>query len=143
MPLFLRGKNIKKMLSERTEEIGKIIVNAAFKVHKQLGPGLLERVYEVCLAHEISKAGLDVKRQVDIPIVYDGIEFTEGLRLDLLVEDSVIIEIKAVEQVNPVWEAQIISQLKLLNKDLGYLINFNVPIIKSGIRRFINTKKVF
>ena len=132
-----------KMLSERTEEIGKIIVNSAFKVHKQLGPGLLERVYEVCLAHEIAKAGLDVKRQVDIPIVYDGIEFSEGLRLDLLIEDSIIIEIKAVEQMNPVWEAQIISQLKLLDKDLGFLINFNVPLIKSGIRRFINTKRVF
>ncbi len=136
-------QNQKNMLSERTEEIGKTIVNAAFKVHKQLGPGLLERVYEVCLAHEITKAGLDVKRQVDIPIFYDGIEFSEGLRLDLLIEDSIIIEIKAVEQINPVWEAQIISQLKLLNKDLGYLINFNVPLIKSGIRRFINTKRVF
>ena len=131
------------MLSERIEEIGKIIVNSAFNVHKQLGPGLLERVYEVCLAHEITKAGLDVKRQVDIPIFYDGIEFEEGLRLDLLIEDSIIIEIKAVEQINPVWEAQIISQLKLLNKDLGFLINFNVPLIKSGIKRFINTKRVF
>lgn len=133
----------KNMLSERTEEIGKIIINSAFKVHKQLGPGLLERVYEVCLAHEITKAGLDVKRQVDIPIFYDGIEFSEGLRLDLLIEDSIIIEIKAVEQINPVWEAQIISQLKLLNKDLGFLINFNVPLIKSGIRRFINTKREY
>jgi GxxExxY protein len=131
------------MLSERTEEIGKIIVHSAFRVHKQLGPGLLERVYEVCLAHEITKAGLDVKRQVDILIVYDGIEFSEGLRLDLLIEDSIIIEIKAVEQINPVWEAQIISQLKLLNKDLGFLINFNVPLVKNGIRRFINTKRVF
>ncbi|OXG07770.1 GxxExxY protein [Flavobacterium araucananum] len=129
------------MLSERTEEIGKIIVHSAFKVHKQLGPGLLERVYEVCLAYEIEKAGLNVKRQVDIPIVYDGIEFNEGLRLDLLIEDSIIIEIKAVEQINPVWEAQIISHLRLLNKDLGYLINFNVPLIKSGIKRFIHTKK--
>lgn len=136
-------KTLKNMLSERTEEIGKIVVNSAFKVHKQLGPGLLERVYEVCLAHEITKAGLDVKRQVDIPIFYDGIEFEEGLRLDLLIEDSIIIEIKAVEQINPVWEAQIISQLKLLNKDLGFLINFNVPLIKSGIKRFINTKRVF
>jgi GxxExxY protein len=129
------------MTTERTEEIARIVVNSAFKVHKELGPGLLERVYEVCLAHEISKAGFDVKRQIDIPIVYDGIEFSEGLRLDLLVEDCIIIEVKAVEQVNPVWEAQIISHLKLLNKDLGFLINFNVPLIKSGIRRFINTKK--
>jgi GxxExxY protein len=128
------------MISERTEEIAKIIVNSAFKVHKELGPGLLERVYEVCLAHEISKTGLDVKRQIDIPIVYDGIEFSEGLRLDLLVEECIIVEIKAVEQVNPVWEAQIISHLKLLNKDLGFLINFNVPLIKSGIKRLINTK---
>ncbi|MFV5701667.1 GxxExxY protein [Flavobacterium sp. XS2P12] len=129
------------MITERTEAIAKIVVNSAFKVHKELGPGLLERVYEVCLAHEISKAGLDVKRQIDIPIVYDGIEFSEGLRLDLLVEDCIIIEVKAVEKVNPVWDAQIISHLKLLNKDLGFLINFNVPLIKSGIKRFINTKK--
>ena len=129
------------MITERTEVIAKIVVNSAFKVHKELGPGLLERVYEVCLAYEISKAGLDVKRQIDIPIVYDEIEFSEGLRLDLLVENSIIIEVKAVELVNPVWDAQIISHLKLLNKDLGFLINFNVPLIKNGIRRFINTKK--
>ena len=129
------------MISDRTEEIAKIIVNSAFKVHKQLGPGLLERVYEVCLAHEIKKAGLEVKRQIDLPIIYDGLEFDEGLRLDLFVEDCIIIEIKSVEKVNPVWEAQIISHLKLLNKDLGFLINFNVPLIKNGIRRFINTKK--
>ncbi|TRX00633.1 GxxExxY protein [Flavobacterium gawalongense] len=129
------------MITERTEAIARIVVNSAFKVHKELGPGLLERVYEVCLAREISKAGLDVKRQIDIPIVYDGIEFSEGLRLDLLVEDCIIIEVKAVEQVNPVWDAQIISHLKLLNKDLGFLINFNVPLIKNGNRRFINTKK--
>ena len=129
------------MLSERTEEIGKIIVNSAYKVHKELGPGLLERVYEVCLAHEIKKAGLDVKRQIEIPIEYDGIVFEEGFRLDLLVEDYVIIEIKAVEQTNPVWQAQIISHLKLTNGSLGFLINFNVPLIKNGIKRFINTKK--
>ena len=129
------------MITERTEAIAKIVVNSALKVHKELGPGLLERVYEICLAHEIRKAGLDVKRQIDIPIVYDGIEFREGLRLDLLIEDCIIIEVKAVEQINPVWDAQIISHLKLLNKDLGFLINFNVPLIKSGIRRFINTKK--
>ncbi|PWA10292.1 GxxExxY protein [Flavobacterium laiguense] len=129
------------MITERTEEIAKIIVHSAFKVHKELGPGLLERVYEACLAHEIRKAGLDVKRQIDIPIVYDGLEFDEGLRLDLFIEDCIIIEIKSVEKVNPVWEAQIISHLKLLNKDLGFLINFNVPLVKNGIRRFINTKK--
>ena len=128
------------MITARTEEIAKIIVNSAYKVHKELGPGLLEKVYEVCLAHEISKAGLDVKRQIDLPIIYDGIEFSEGLRLDLLVENTVIIEIKAVKIINPVWQAQIISHLKMLKKDLGFLINFNVPLIKNGIKRFINTR---
>ena len=128
------------MITTKTEEIAKIIVNSAYKVHKELGPGLLERVYEVCLAHEITKAGLNVKRQIDLPIIYDGIEFNEGLRLDLLVENTVIVEIKAVETINPVWQAQIISHLKMLDKDLGFLINFNVPLIKNGIKRFINTK---
>ena len=127
------------MINDKTEEIAKIIVNAALKVHRTLGPGLLESIYEVCLAHELRKAGLDVKRQVNIPIVYDGITFNEGLRLDLLVEDTIIVELKSVEKVNPVWQAQIISHLKLLDKKLGFLINFNVPLIKDGIKRFINT----
>ncbi len=128
------------MLSERTEEIARIVVNSAYKIHKELGPGLLERVYEVCLAHEISKSGFQVQRQIDLPIVYDGITFNECLRLDLLIEDTVIIEIKAVDQINPVWNAQIISHLKLTNNPVGFLINFNVPLIKNGIKRFINTK---
>lgn len=125
------------MLSEEIEYIGKIVVNSAFKVHKELGPGLLEKVYEICLAHEIKKAGIDVLRQVDVPVVYDGIVFEEGLRLDLLVGNSVIVEIKAIEMVNPVWQAQVISHLQLTGKPLGFLINFNVPIIKSGIQRFV------
>lgn len=129
------------MLSERQEEIAKIIVHSAYLVHKELGPGLLEKVYELCLAHEIAKAGLAVKRQVDIPIVYDGIIFNEGLRMDLYVENSVIVEVKAVEVVNPVWSSEIISHLKLTDNDLGFLINFNVPLIKNGIKRFIYTHK--
>jgi GxxExxY protein len=128
------------MPSERVEEIAKIIVNAAFKVHKELGPGLLEKVYEACLSYEIEKAGLIVKRQVDIPIVYDGVTLKEKLRLDLIVEDLVIVETKAVEIVNPVWQAQIISHLRLTNNELGFLINFNVPLIKNGMKRFINTR---
>ena len=127
------------MPSERIEEIAKIIVNAAFKVHKELGPGLLEKVYEACLAYEIAKVGLDVKRQIDIPIVYDGVRLNEKLRLDLIVEDLVIVEVKSVEIVNAVWSVQIISHLKLTNNELGFLINFNVPLIKNGIKRFINT----
>lgn len=129
-----------QLLSTEEERIGKEIVNASFIVHKALDPGLLEKVYEVCLSHELKKAGLNVDRQLDIPIVYDGITFEEGLRLDLLVDKKVIIELKAVDIVNPVWEAQIISHLHLTGKRLGYLINFNVPLIKDGIRRFINTK---
>ena len=129
------------MLSERQEEIARIIVHSAYLVHKELGPGLLEKVYEICLAHEIAKAGLEVKRQIDIPIVYDGLFFDEGFRMDLYVENSVIVEVKAVETVNPVWASQIISHLKMTNNDLGFLINFNVPLIKNGIKRFIYTHK--
>lgn len=119
------------------EEIGKLVVDSAFSVHKNLGPGLLEKVYETCFCHELSKRGLQYQRQVDIPIVYDDLIFKEGLRLDVLVEESVICELKAVDLVNPVWEAQILSHLKLTDLRLGYLINFNVPRIKNGIRRFV------
>jgi GxxExxY protein len=123
-------------LQNEVERIATALVNAAFKVHKALGPGLLERVYEVCLAYELGKAGFFVRRQVDIPIVYEGIVFEEGLRLDLLINDLVIVEIKAVDLMNPVWKAQVISHLKLTGMPLGFLINFNVPLIKDGIQRF-------
>ncbi len=128
-----------KPLSEEEEKVGKLIVNAAFRVHKELGPGLLEKVYEIALEHELKKSGLHVNRQLDIPIVYNGITFEEGLRLDILVEDLVICELKAVDQVNPVWQAQVLSHLKLTGKRLGFLINFNVPLIKQGIKRFVLT----
>lgn len=124
-------------LSEREETIGRIIVESAFVVHKSLGPGLLERVYEVCFCHEIRKRGLTAERQVEIPIEYDGITFCEGMRCDVLVEDLVICELKAVEQLNAVWDAQVLSQLKMSKKRLGYRINFNVPLIKDGIKRII------
>lgn len=120
-----------------TEAIAKKIVDAAYVVHSNLGPGLLEKVYEVCFCHELKKRGLTFLRQIDIPIVYDDIIFEEGLRLDVLVEDRIICELKAIETVNPVWEAQILSHLKLTNKRLGFLINFNVVLMKDGIRRFI------
>ena len=124
-------------ISEEEEKIGKAVVDAAYTIHKELGPGLLEKVYEVCFSHELTKKGFSVRRQIDIPIVYDGIVFEEGLRLDVLVNDLVICELKALENVNPVWEAQLLSHLKLTNKRLGYLINFNVPLIKNGIKRMI------
>jgi GxxExxY protein len=97
----------------------------------------LEKVYEVCLSHELKKRNLLVQRQIDIPIQYDDIVFDEGLRLDLLVNNLIICELKAVDLVNPVWEAQILSHLKLTGKRLGYLINFNVPLMKNGIKRFV------
>lgn len=124
-------------LSIEEEKIGKAIVNTAYYVHKTLGPGLLEKVYEVCFCHVLSKKGLNVHRQIDIPISFEGMIFEEGLRLDVLVNDLVICELKAVESVNPVWEAQLLGHLKLTNKRLGYLINFNVPLIKKGIKRMI------
>ena len=128
---------VHRPLTEREEQIGKTIVNSAYLVHEKLGPGLLEKIYETCFCHELTKAGLSIKRQIDFPIFYDGTKFDEGLRLDVLVEDLVVCELKAVEIVNPIWNAQVLSYLKLTNKRLGYLINFNVPLIKDGIKRVI------
>ena len=112
------------------------IVDCAYKVHKELGPGLLEKVYEACFCHELFKKGIKYQRQVDLPIFYDGIRFDEGLRMDVLVEEIVICELKAVETVNPLWQAQIMSHLKLTNNNIGFIINFNVALIKNGIRRY-------
>ena len=133
----MKENNKYKPLSKREEEIGKNIVDAAYHVHKALGPGLLEKVYEACFCHELSKRDLAYQRQVDIPIYYDGIYFDEGIRMDVLVEDLVVCELKAVDKVNPVWEAQLINHLKLTGRRLGYLINFNVPLIKKGIKRMV------
>ena len=130
-------KNKFEPISSELEDIGKKIVHAAYSVHKELGPGLLEKVYEICLSHELNKAGLNVKRQIDIPIKYDGLTFKEGLRLDVLVEDKIICEIKAIDLVNPIWEAQVLSHLKITNLRSGYLINFNVVNIGQGVKRFV------
>jgi GxxExxY protein len=113
-----------------------MITHAAFSVHQALGPGLLEKIYEACFCHELKKQNVSFRRQVLIPICYDGIQFNEGLRLDVLVEDEIICELKAIETINQVWEAQVLSQLKLTDNHIGFLINFNVPLIKNGIRRF-------
>ena len=124
-------------ISAQDERIARAIVDAAYTVHSALGPGLLEHVYEVCFCHELAKRGLSYRRQVKVPIVYDGITFDEGLRLDVLVEDAIICELKAVDSMLPVFTAQLLTQLKLTNKRLGFLINFNVPLIKQGIKRLI------
>jgi GxxExxY protein len=126
-----------KQLSGLEEAIASKIVDAAFAVHKELGPGLLEKIYEVCFCHELGKRGLKHARQIEIPIVYDGITFNEGLRLDVMVENLAICELKAVDEINPVWEAQLLSHLRLTKKIIGFLTNFNVPVIKQGIQRYV------
>jgi GxxExxY protein len=124
-------------LSREHERIGAIIVDSALKVHRELGPGLLEKFYEACLCYELRLAGLQVSRQLQLPMMYKEVFFDEALRIDLLVEGMVIVEAKAVDHVNPVWNAQILSHLKITGHRLDYLINFNVPLIKQGIRRII------
>ena len=124
-------------LTEREEFLGKEIVDAAYRVHKELGAGLLEKIYEACFCYELDKKGIPNKRQIDLPIYYDGKIFDEGMRLDVFVDGLVVCELKARELINPLWPAQLISHLKLTKRRLGYLINFNVPLIKDGIKRFI------
>ncbi len=113
-------------------------INCAIKVHKTLGPGLLESTYEVCLTHELRKSGLRVESQLALPIVYDEILIEAGYRIDLMVEDSVVVELKSIEGLLPIHEAQLLTYLKLSRKKLGLLINFNVPLLKNGIKRMVN-----
>lgn len=127
----------RKELSDDLNRISGKVVDAAFRVHSSLGRGLLESVYEACLVHALSQSGLKVERQVSLPIDFEGLQIESGLRLDLLVEDQVIVELKAVEQILPVHKAQILSYLRIATKPLGLLINFHVPLIKDGIFRFL------
>lgn len=120
------------------EAIGKQIVDSAVKVHRALGPGLLESAYQYCLAYELRKRGLQVETEVLQPVFYDGQRLDVGYRLDMLVENAVIIENKAVEALLPIHEAQLLTYLRLRDCRLGYLINWNVPLIKNGIRRMVN-----
>ena len=121
-------------------EIGKIVVDCAISLHKELGPGLLETVYEVLLSHELELKGLRIKRQVQIPIEYHGIKFNEGFRADIVVEDKVILELKSVESVNDAHKKQVLTYLKLTGCKLGYLLNFGEALMKDGITRLINGK---
>ena len=118
--------------------ISQQIVDAAYQIHRTLGPGLLEWVYEVVLAYELRKRGLKVERQLPVQVVYDGICFEEGYRLDLLVEGKVIVEIKSIETFTPVHKKQLLTYLRLLDKRLGLLINFNEELIRNGISRVVN-----
>ena len=119
-------------------EITEKVIGCAIKVHRALGPGLLESTYEVCLEHELVKEGLKVKTQVALPVVYDGLRLDAGYRIDMLVEDAVIVELKSIESLHPIHEAQVISYLKLSGKKIGLLINFNVKLLKGGIKRLVN-----
>ena len=124
------------------EEINRItekIIGAAIEVHKELGPGLLESAYETCLIFELAERGFDVEQQKPLPVVYKGKRLDAGYRLDLMVEEQVIVEIKAVEELAPIHQAQLLSYLKLSGCKIGLLINFNVPVLKNGIKRVINT----
>ena len=121
-------------LNDLTEKI----IGCAIKVHRVLGPGLLESAYEVCLLHELRKAGLKAERQVALPVIYEGLRLDADYFIDILVEDTVVIELKSVEHLLPIHEAQLLTYLKLANKKLGLLINFNVTLLKNGIKRRIN-----
>ena len=121
-------------------EIGTIIIEIAINIHRKLGPGLLESVYEIILTHELIKKGLGVERQVRIPIEYDGIIFDEGFRADLIVNGLVIVEMKSVEKIIPVHKKQLLTYLRLTDRKLGYLLNFGEVLMKNGISRIINGK---
>jgi GxxExxY protein len=114
------------------------VIDAAMKVHSRLGPGLLESAYEACLRYELEKRGLVVVTQVPVPVRYDGVKIDVGYRMDLLVEDGVVVEIKAVDDLAPIHLAQLLTYLRLSHRKIGLLINFNVPHLKDGIKRMVN-----
>lgn len=124
-------------LSEREEFIGKQVVDIAIKIHKQLGPGLLESVYAKCFFYELTLRSIKYEREKCVPIIYNDLKIDDGLRLDCFIDGLVIVEFKAQENYHPVWEAQIMSYLKLTKIRLGFLLNFHVPLMKDGIKRII------
>jgi len=130
-------KRVFQPIAPEVEKVGKSVLDAAFKVHTTLGPGLLESVYETTTAYELRKGGLIAATQISVPIVYDDQELDSGFRLDMLVKKCVIVEIKSVETMHPVYEAQIMTYLRLSKVRLGFLINFNVKHLKDGIKRFV------
>jgi GxxExxY protein len=123
---------------ERLYKITEAIIGGAIQVHRVLGPGLLESAYEACLAFELTKRGFSIEQQKPLPLVYEQVKLDCGYRIDLLVQGAVVVEIKSVESLAPIHEAQVISYLKLSGCKVGLLINFNVPLLKDGIRRYVN-----
>ncbi len=130
----MQAKNYER-IPQSVEDVGRAILNAAFKVHTALGPGLLESVYQTCTAYELTQSGLLAPTEVALPVVYKDVKLDAGLRLDMLVNNCVIVEFKSVEEMHPVYTAQVISYLKLTGFRLGFLINFNVVHLKDGIKR--------
>lgn len=124
--------------AQRINAWSKVVIGAAIEVHKCLGPGLLESIYEDCLKIELEQRGLHVETQVDVPVIYKGIDTKKHFRLDMLIEDEIVVELKSVDVLLPVHEVQLVTYLKLTDKRLGLLINFNVPILKDGIKRRVN-----
>ena len=124
-------------IPSKISAIGTRILDSAIKVHKALGPGLLESVYEECMAYELGRRNLSVERQMSVPIQYDGNTLKTPLQQDLLIHKSVIVELKSVEKMNPIFESQLMTYLRLSGLRLGYLINFNVPLVKNGIKRMV------
>ncbi len=130
-------EKVHKPLTEREKWLASQIIDIAITVHKYLGPGLLESIYEKCFCYELTKRNISFVKQKCIELIYDSLIIDEGLRIDILVDDLIIIELKAQEMYNPVWEAQLLSYLKLTHKRLGYVLNFHVPLMKDGIKRMI------
>jgi GxxExxY protein len=124
-------------VTRETDRIARDVVDAAMAVHRALGPGLLESTYEVCLAHELEKRDRVVRTQVALPVVYGEVKLDAGYRIDLMVDNAVIVEIKSIEALAPIHDAQLLTYLRLSNRRLGFLINFNVPLLKPGIKRMV------
>ena len=127
-----------KITKEEREELSRRVIGAAVEVHKQLGPGLLESVYEHCMLDELQRRNIKVRAQIPVPLFYKGKELNKEFKLDLLVENELIVELKAVENLIPLYEVQVLTYLRLTDKTLGLLINFNEVLLKNGIRRVIN-----
>lgn len=134
---FKRNPAMYPPVPDDVERVGKVVLDAAYKVHSALGPGLLESVYETCLAYEVHESGVAVQTQVALPIVYEKLKIESGLRLDLLAGSCVIVEIKAVDVMHPIYQSQLLTYLKLSQLRLGFLINFNVARLKNGITRMV------
>lgn len=123
---------------EQEDRLSSLVIGAAIEVHRHLGPGLLESAYEECLCHELTNAGLQHERQRALPVTYKGVRLDCGYKMDVVVEDLVLLELKAVESLQPIHEAQILTYLRLSRLKLGLLMNFNVPLLRNGIKRLVN-----